>query len=255
MPPIIYYNYHYNSTIVLFLQMDQSPFISVKIHDLGNDEKPREKALSLGIRSLSDAELLAIIFGGGLPGMSVIDMSRNILHDCDNRIDNLARLSMNELMSKYKGVGQAKAVSLAAAFELGRRNREQTMNNIQPVIKSSNDVVLLMQPLLEQLDYEEFWVLMLNRSNRVMYKRCISQGGTASTVVDVKLLLKRAIDCLAEGIILVHNHPSGNKRPSIEDDSLTRRIQTGANYLGIKVLDHVIIARSESYSYNDEGRL
>lgn len=235
--------------------MESIPFTSVRIQDLGNDEKPREKALSQGIRALTDSELLAIIFGGGLPGMSVVDMARNILHDCDNRIDNLARLSMNELMSKYKGVGQAKAVSLAAAFELGRRNREQAVGNVMPAIRSSADVVSLMSPLLEQLDYEEFWVLMLTRSNKVKYKRCVSQGGTAATVVDVKLLLKRAIDCLAESIVLVHNHPSGNKNPSVEDDSLTRKIKDGAAYLGIKVLDHVIIARSESYSYNDEGRL
>lgn len=235
--------------------MESIPFTSVRIQDLGNDEKPREKALSQGIRALTDSELLAIIFGGGLPGMSVVDMARNILHDCDNRIDNLARLSMNELMSKYKGVGQAKAVSLAAAFELGRRNREQAVGNVMHAIRSSADVVSLMSPLLEQLDYEEFWVLMLTRSNKVKYKRCVSQGGTAATVVDVKLLLKRAIDCLAESIVLVHNHPSGNRNPSVEDDNLTRKIKDGAAYLGIKVLDHVIIARGESYSYNDEGRI
>lgn len=235
--------------------MNQSPFTSIRVHDLGDDEKPREKALTYGIRALSDAELLAIIFGGGLPGMSVVDMARKILYDCDNRVDNLARLSMNELMSKYKGVGQAKAVSLAAAFELGRRNNEQAAANVRPVIRSSADVVSLMRPILEQLEYEEFWTLMLNRSNRVMYKRCISQGGVASTVVDVKLLLKRAIDCLAQGIILVHNHPSGNNRPSAEDDRLTKQIKDGATYLGIKVLDHVIIACNDSYSYNDEGRL
>lgn len=233
----------------------ESPFTSVRIQDLNTDDKPREKALSHGVRALSDAELLAIIFGGGLPGMSVVDLSRNILRDCDNRLDNLARMSMNELMNKYKGVGQAKAVSLAAAFELGRRNREHFMNHIEPVIKSSADVVMLMRPLLELLEYEEFWVLMLTRRNRVRYRRCISQGGTVSTVVDVKLLLKRAIDCLAEGIVLVHNHPSGNPRPSGEDDNLTKMIKTGAEYLGIKVLDHVIIAGTESYSYNDEGRL
>ncbi|MDE5650061.1 MAG: DNA repair protein RadC, partial [Duncaniella sp.] len=210
--------------------MESIPFTSVRIQDLGNDEKPREKALSQGIRTLTDSELLAIIFGGGLPGMSVVDMARNILHDCDNRIDNLARLSMNELMSKYKGVGQAKAVSLAAAFELGRRNREQAVGNVMPAIRSSADVVSLMSPLLEQLDYEEFWVLMLTRSNKVKYKRCVSQGGTAATVVDVKLLLKRAIDCLAESIVLVHNHPSGNRNPSVEDDNLTRKIKDGAAY-------------------------
>lgn len=233
----------------------EKPFVSTRILDLNEDDKPREKALAQGIRALSDAELIAIIFGGGLPGMSVVDMARGILRDCDNRVDMLARLSMNELMSKYKGVGPAKAVSLAAAFELGRRNREQASANVDPLIRSSHDVVDMMAPLLGSLEYEEFWVLMLSRANRVTYKRCISQGGTAATVVDVKLLLKRAIDCLAEGIILVHNHPSGNARPSGEDDGLTRRIKDGAKLLGINVLDHVIIARDKSYSYADEGKL
>ncbi len=233
----------------------EKPFVSTRILDLSKDDMPREKALAQGIRALSDAELMAIIFGGGLPGMSVVDMARGILRDCDNRLDMLARLSMNELMSKYKGVGPAKAVSLAAAFELGRRNREQALGREDPQIRSSRDAVALMSPLLEGLEYEEFWVLMLSRSNRVTYKRCISQGGTASTVVDVKLLLKRAIDCLAEGIILVHNHPSGNASPSGEDDRLTARIRDGAKILGINVLDHIIIARSKSYSYADEGRL
>ncbi len=231
------------------------PFVSTRILDLSKDDMPREKALAHGIRSLSDAELMAIIFGGGLPGVSVIDMARGILRDCDNRLDMLARLSMNELMSKYKGVGPAKAVSLAAAFELGRRNREQAMAHEDPQIRSSKDAVDLMRPMLEALEYEEFWVLMLSRSNRVTYKRCISQGGTASTVVDVKLLLKRAIDCLAEGIILVHNHPSGNASPSVEDDRLTSRIKDGAKILGINVLDHIIIARGKSYSYADNGRI
>ncbi len=234
---------------------DDIPFTSIRISDLQEDDKPREKALSTGIRSLSDAELIAIIFGGGLPGLSVVDLARTILRDCDGRVDNLARLSMNELMSKYKGVGPAKAVSLAAAFELGRRNRESSLNREDPQIKGSGDVISLMQPLLSEIEYEEFWVLMLSRANRVTFKRCISQGGTAATVVDVKLLLKRAIDCLAEGIILVHNHPSGNRLPSGEDDSLTRRICDGARILGIRVLDHVIIARGAYYSYADEGKL
>lgn len=228
---------------------------NTRITDLSTDDRPREKALRHGIRSLSDTELLAIIFGGGLPGVSVVEMARAILRDCDGRVDMLARLSMNELMSKYKGVGPAKAVSLAAAFELGRRNREQSASNEDPLIRSSADVVNLMSPLLEALDYEEFWVLMLSRANRVTYRRLISQGGTAATVVDVKLLLKRAIDCLAESMILVHNHPSGNPQPSGEDDVLTRRIADGAKLLGIRVLDHVIIARQKSYSYQDNGRL
>ena len=162
---------------------------------------------------------------------------------------------MDELMRKYKGVGPAKAVSLAAAFELGRRNREQAGMHEDPLIRSSADAVSLMQPHLEALDYEEFWVLMLSRANRVKYRRCISQGGTAATVVDVKLLLKRAVDCLAEGIILVHNHPSGNPVPSGQDDALTRKIKEGAALLDIRVLDHIIIARGNHYSYTDNGRL
>lgn len=231
------------------------PFGAMRIQDLKDDEKPREKALSLGIRSLSDAELIALIFGGGLPGMSVVDLARNILHDCDNRVDYLARLSMEELMAKYKGVGKAKAVCLAAAFELGRRNREQSKESREALIRSSKDVVDIMQPKLEALEYEEFWVMMLSRSNRVKYIRCVSQGGTAATMVDVKLLLKRAIDCLAEGIILVHNHPSGNTVPSIEDSRLTQNIKDAAKLLGIRVLDHVIIAREKFYSFADEGKL
>ncbi|MDE5673291.1 MAG: DNA repair protein RadC [Duncaniella sp.] len=232
-----------------------SPFANRRIHDLGDDEKPREKALNLGIRALSDAELVGLIFGGGLPGVSVIDLARLILRDCDNRVDNLARLSMDELMSKYKGVGPAKAVSLAAAFELGRRNREQMAENREVTIRSSADVAMLMSPSLEGLDYEEFWVLMLSRSNRVKFRRCLSQGGTAGTVVDVKLLMKRAVDCLASGLILVHNHPSGNPKPSVEDDRLTSKIKEAAAYLDMRVLDHVIIARDRAYSYADEGRL
>lgn len=235
--------------------MEENVFNPRRISDMQDDDKPREKALSKGIRSLSDAELLAIIFGGGIPGMSVVDLARTIIHDCDGRVDNLARLSMNELMSKYKGVGPAKAVSLAAAFELGRRNNEQAAMRDDPVIRASKDVVSLMKPIIGQLDYEEFWVLMLSRSNRVAFKRCISQGGTAATVVDVKLLLKRVIDCLAESIILVHNHPSGNPLPSVQDDTLTKRISEGARILGINVFDHVIIAGSKFFSYNDQGKL
>ncbi len=233
----------------------RQPFSATRIQDLNDDDKPREKALSQGIRALSDAELIALIFGGGLPGMSVVDMARHILRDCDNRVDFLARMSIEEMIAKYKGVGKAKAVCLAAAFELGRRNREQTKENRDVTIRSSKDVYDVMQPKLEALEYEEFWVMMLSRSNRVKFVRCISQGGVASTMVDIKLLLKRAIDCLAEGIVLVHNHPSGALTPSAEDDRLTRNIKDAAKLIGIRVLDHVIIARDRYYSYNDEGRL
>lgn len=235
-------------------QDPETPFTSLRITDMSDDDRPREKAMKHGIGSLSDAELLAIIFGGGLPGMSVIDMSRKILADCDNRLSLLARLTIDEMCQKYKGVGPAKAISLAAAFELGARCRRD-MKNAEAVIRSSKDVYELMRGHMELLDYEEFWILILTRGNTVRYRRCISQGGTSATVVDVKLLLKRAIDCVASAIILVHNHPSGVVRPSTEDDLLTKRIKEGAQLLDIRVLDHVIIGRDRFYSYNDEGRL
>lgn len=235
--------------------MEAKPYSTTRICDLGDDDKPREKALANGIRSLSDAELIAIIFGGGMPGLSVIDMARVLLHSCDDRVDLVAKMSINQLMANNKGVGPAKAIALAAAFELGRRNTESAVNHIDPQVRSSQDVVNIMRPILGGIDHEEFWVLMLSRANRVTYKRCISQGGTAATVVDVKMLLKEAINCLASAIILVHNHPSGNPQPSGQDDELTKKIQTGAKACDIRVLDHVIIARQNSFSYQDEGRL
>lgn len=235
-------------------QNPETPFTSLRITDMSDDDRPREKAMKHGIGSLSDAELLAIIFGGGLPGMSVVDMSRKILADCDNRLSLLARLTIDEMCKKYKGVGPAKAISLAAAFELGARCRRD-MKNAEAVIRSSKDVYELMRGHMELLDYEEFWILILTRGNTVKYRRCISQGGTSATVVDVKLLLKRAIDCVASAIILIHNHPSGAVRPSADDDHLTKRIKDGAQLLDIRVLDHVIIGRDRFYSYNDEGRL
>lgn len=230
------------------------PFSPTRITDLSTDDRPREKALRHGIRSLSDAELVAIIFGGGIPGMSVIDLARKILSDCDNNPALLARLSIDELCRKYKGIGPAKAIALAAAFELGQRSQAtQTGQEIQ--IKCSKDAYTLMRGTLENLEWEEFWILILTRANTVKYRRCISQGGTAATVVDVKLLLKRALDAMASSIILCHNHPSGAVMPSPQDDTLTQHIVQGAKYLDIKVLDHIIVGRDRYYSYLDQGKL
>ncbi len=225
-----------------------------KISDLDDGDKPREKAMAQGIRSLSNAELLAIVFGSGLPGKSVIQLSQEILASCGNRLSRLSRMSIHEVSSKYNGIGPAKAISLAAAFELGCRCRDEEVTD-DPQIKSSEDAYNIMRGRLERLNYEEFWILMLSRSNRVIYEEQLSQGGTASTIVDVKLLFKSAIDRLASGIILVHNHPSGNSKPSPEDDSLTRRIVEAAKLLEIKVLDHIIITPNNYFSYTDNGKL
>jgi DNA repair protein RadC len=160
-----------------------------RISDLDDSDKPREKALTQGIRSLSNAELLAIVFGSGLPGKSVIQLSQEILGSCNNRLSRLSRMSIHEVVNKYNGIGPAKAISLAAAFELGCRCRDEEVAD-DPQIRQSSDVYNIMRNRLERLNYEEFWVLMLSRSNRVIYEERLSQGGTASTVVDIKLLFK-----------------------------------------------------------------
>ncbi|MBQ7042670.1 MAG: DNA repair protein RadC [Muribaculaceae bacterium] len=225
-----------------------------RISDLDDSDKPREKALAQGIRSLSNAELLAIVFGSGLPGKSVIQLSQEILGSCNNRLSRLSRMSIHEVVNKYNGIGPAKAISLAAAFELGCRCRDEEVTD-DPMIRQSSDVYNIMRNRLERLNYEEFWILMLSRSNRVISEERLSQGGTASTVVDIKLLLKSVIDKLASGIILVHNHPSGNCNPSNEDDRLTHRIKEAATLLDIKLFDHIIITPNSYYSYTDNSRL
>lgn len=225
-----------------------------RIADLDDSDKPREKALSLGIRSLSNAELLAIIFGSGLPGKSVISMSQEVLASCDNRLSRLSRLSIHEMKKRFKGVGTAKAISLAAAFELGLRTRDEDAA-LDTQIKSSTDIYNMMRVKLQRLEYEEFWVLYLSRSNRVIFEECMSKGGVSGTVTDVRLILKRAIELLASGIILVHNHPSGNLRPSPDDDRITTKAKEAAKLLDINVLDHLIITPTNYFSYNDNGRL
>ena len=225
-----------------------------RIADMADADKPREKAMANGLGALTDTELLAIILGSGQRGKSVLELSREILSRCGNRLGPLSRMTIAELMRDIKGLGPAKAISLLAAVELGCRCRSDlALEN--PQIKSSATIYEHMRPKLERLNHEEFWILTLNRANRVSRQLLISQGGMASTVVDPKLIFKKAIDIQATGIVLVHNHPSGNLTPSAEDDKLTRRIKEGAALLDINVLDHVIISPSGYYSYFDNGRL
>ena len=225
-----------------------------RIADLDESDRPREKALSQGIRSLSNAELLAIIFGSGLPGKSVISMSQEVLASCDNRLSRLSRMSIHEMKKSFNGVGIAKAISLAAAFELGLRTRDEDAT-LDPQIKNSTDIYNMMRIKLQRLEYEEFWVLYLSRSNRVIYEECMSKGGVSGTVTDIRLILKRAIELLASGIILVHNHPSGNLHPSPDDDRITTKAKEAAKLLDINVLDHLIITPTNYFSYSDNGNL
>lgn len=229
------------------------PFIP-RVADLDADDKPREKAIRNGIQSLSKAELLAIILGSGTVGKSVIALSQEILRDNDNSLHRVSRLSIDELSHRYNGIGTAKAISLLAAFELGTRCVDDALQ-LSRQIGSGRDVYNFMRQKLQRIEYEEFWILHLSRSNRILASECVSRGGTAATVVDIKLILKSALNKLSSSLILVHNHPSGNLTPSPQDDDITRRIKSGAQLLDIRVLDHVIIAPTGYYSYSDEGRL
>lgn len=228
----------------------------MRVTDLADSDRPREKALEKGIDVLTDTELLAIILGSGMPGKSVLSLSREILRDNDNNLARLSRLTTHELTSKYQGVGPAKAVSLMAAIELGTRCvHALSSTDALPTISSSEVVYNYMRQKMERLTHEEFWVLYLNRSNKIISADRVSQGGIAATVVDVRILLKNALDRMATGIILCHNHPSGVLRPSSQDDALTKKITDAAKLLDINVLDHVIVGSSGYYSYRDESRI
>lgn len=225
-----------------------------RICDLDDADKPREKALAHGIGSLSNAELLAIILGSGQQGKSVISLAQELLARCDQRLSQLARMTISELIRDVKGIGPAKAISLYAAIELGSRC-QSALSETEPQITSSDTIYQLMRSQLERLGHEEFWLLVLSQANRVRRKYRISQGGMAATVVDPKIIFKKAIDMQANAIVMVHNHPSGQCHPSPEDDRLTRKITDGASLLDIRVLDHVIVTPNGYFSYHDQGRL
>lgn len=227
--------------------------VSRRIADLNNDERPREKALSKGIRSLSDAELLALLIGGGVPGKSAIDLAREILGACNGSINQLAQLSIKAISSRFTGIGPAKATTIAAAIELGSR-RKQTDGKLSS-IRTSADACEYLRDKLENLPHEEFWVLFLRRSGSVIAAEPISSGGSAATYVEPKMIVKKALDNMAASVILAHNHPSGNLTPSAQDDALTRKIKSACSLMDINVLDHIIVTYAGHYSYADEGRM
>ncbi len=219
------------------------------------EDRPREKMLVQGRRSLSDAELIAILIGSGSRKESAVELSRRILADSDNDLNKLATLSIKDLTNGgYKGIGEAKAISIIAALELGRRRKEAKTTE-RPQITSSKDAFQLMAPLYADLNHEEFWILLLNTANRVIGKHKLSKGGRAGTVVDVKILFEEVLSYKATSVILTHNHPSGNLKPSDQDRVLTKRISEAGKLLDIKILDHLIFSGSTYYSFSDEGEL
>jgi len=226
---------------------------NLSIKDWSEDDRPREKLLNKGIQTLSDAELIAILIGSGNKELSAVDLSKYILSENDNNLDRLAKKTVSELML-FKGIGEAKAISILSALEIGKR-RDAISTKLQNKITSSKDVFRIMNSKLRDLPYEEFWVLFLNRSNKIIHKEKMSQGGLSGTVVDIRLILKKAIENLASSIILSHNHPSGQLKPSEQDKSLTQKLKQASSYLDISVLDHIIIADNQFFSFADNGIL
>lgn len=224
-----------------------------RIKDWADDEKPREKLGKQGRSALSNSELIAILISTGTPKKSALDIARELLNKSGNDLFNLAKWEISDFC-KIDGIGAAKAVTIMAALELSARRMNSTGKEINP-IKGSFDAYERMRYRLENLGHEEFWMMTLNRSNCVINAYKISEGGITSTVVDQRRIFKMAIEDKSTGIILFHNHPSGNKKPSDSDNALTRKIKEGGKLLDINVLDHIIIAQAGYYSYADEGLL
>jgi DNA repair protein RadC len=225
----------------------------LNIKDWAVEDRPREKLLSKGARSLSDAELMAILISSGNLEETAVELSRRILASVDNNLNELGRRNI-EFLKTFNGIGEAKAVTIAAALELGKRRKETDGANNHK-ITGSKDAADHFFPLLGDLNHEEFWVMLLNRGNKVLEKFMISQGGIAGTVIDVRIILKPAIEKLASSIILCHNHPSGTMQASDADLQITRKIKQAADLLDIAVLDHIIIGQNQYLSFADEGLL
>ena len=226
----------------------------LSIKDWAEEDRPREKILLKGISALSDAELLAILIGSGNNNESAVELSQRILFSAGNNLNTLGKFSINQLISGFKGIGVAKAISIVAAMELGKRRKYAEITNREQ-ITCSRDIFEYFHPIFCDLQHEEFWILILNRGNKIIDKVRISQGGVSQTVVDNKLILKEALDRLASGVVLCHNHPSGNVRPSRDDDLVTQKIKECCRLFEIVVLDHIIIADNDYYSYADEGKI
>lgn len=221
------------------------------IKQWAEDDKPREKLMLKGKQALSDAELVAILIGSGSRNESAVSLSKRILANVDNNLNALGKLSLKQLM-EFKGIGEAKAISIAAALELGRRRRAEETVELSK-ITSSKAVFEIMQPIIGELPHEEFWVLYLNNSNKVIYKSQLSKGGITGTIVDVRLIFKTALENNATSIILTHNHPSGKLQASNADIEITQKLKLAGEQLEIRVLDHIIITEKGYLSFQDEG--
>ncbi len=230
---------------------NNNDFLSIK--NWAVEDRPREKLLSKGRNALSNAELLAILLGSGTGKLSALDLAKQILNSTQNNLNQLAKLGVGDL-KKFKGIGEAKAINIVSALELGRRRKSEEFDK-KIKITSSQDVYEYIKGDLMDLEVEQFWVIYLNRANIIQKKDILSSGGVSGTVVDTKIIFKKALEQLCSGLILVHNHPSGNKNPSQHDISITKKISRAGDYLEIKLLDHLIFAGEEYFSFADENMM
>ncbi|MGZ9735300.1 RadC family protein [Flavobacterium sp. GNP002] len=221
------------------------------ITNWSEDDKPREKLMLKGKSVLSDAELIAILIGSGSRNESAVDLSKRILASVDNNLNALGKLSLSQLI-QFKGIGEAKAISIIAALELGRRRRAEDAVELKKVT-SSKIIFEIMQPIIGELPHEEFWIIYLNNSNKVIAKSQLSKGGITGTLVDVRIVFKSALEMGATALILCHNHPSGTLIPSDADKQITRKLKLAGDSLEIKVLDHLIVTETSYFSFSDEG--
>ncbi|HPY67547.1 MAG TPA: DNA repair protein RadC [Bacteroidales bacterium] len=225
--------------------------MSLKITDWAVEDRPREKLIRKGASTLSDAELLAILINSGIKQKSALDLARELLGIVNNNLNSLGKLTIADLR-KLNGIGPARAVTIAAALELGRRRKLAEVEDVTQ-IKCSKNVADIFGPILSDLVHEEFWILFLNRSNKVINRMKLSQGGISGTVTDVRIIMKKAIEYLASGIIVCHNHPSGNLNPSDSDSKITQKIKEAGILMDIQLLDHIIIADKDYFSFADNG--
>ena len=218
------------------------------------DDRPREKAMKYGLSDLSPAELFAIIIGSGCQGENVVDLCQRLLNDHDNKIYKIARLDYNDLARMYRGVGEVKALQILAAIEIARRFQGEEFDD-EFQITDANATYRYLRTFMLDKNHEEMWMLILDRAKHVKAKVKVSSGGTAATIGDEKIRLRQAIVGLASSIILAHNHPSNNPRPSIQDDTLTQRVKKACDAVGIPLDDHIIVCRGDFYSYQAQGKL
>jgi DNA repair protein RadC len=225
----------------------------LSIKSLAEDDRPREKFLLKGKSAVSDSELLAIIMGSGNREESAVELARRILNSVENNWHRLSHLSIKDL-TKFKGIGEAKAISIATALEIGNRKSQQEVLERQQ-ISSSKDAFEILQPHLSDLQTEEFWAIFLNHQNKILYKTCLFRGGIASSVADVRVIFKTALEHFSTQIIVAHNHPAGSLKPSKEDISITQKIKEAGKLLDIELLDHLILTQNNFFSFKDEGLL